>query len=140
MGIYKYRVEAISFYDGDTATIAIDLGFGLRITEQKIRILGIDTPELRTKNPLEKLAGYLARDKAEEFCSLAIDTITFLSLEWERGKYGRLLGDFQRSDGSKLTEYLVGSRLAVPYAGGSRGELATKHHANWDYLRRSELI
>ena len=140
MGIYKYRVEAISFYDGDTATIAIDLGFGLRITKQKIRILGIDTPEIRTKDPLEKAAGYLARDKAAEFCSLAIDSITFLSLEWERGKYGRLLGDFQRSDGLKLTEYLVEHRLAVPYEGGSRGKLATKHRSNWNHLRKSKLI
>ena len=140
MRIYKYRVTSISFYDGDTATIAIDLGFGIKITKQKIRILGIDTPELRTKNPLEKAAGYLARNKAEEFCSLAIDTITFLSLEWERGKYGRLLGDFQNSVGEKLTDYLVESRLAVPYGGGSRDKLKVKHRANWSYLSRIGLI
>ena len=44
---YVYKAYVRSVYDGDTITVDIDVGFGITLTSQKIRLRGIDTPEVR---------------------------------------------------------------------------------------------
>ena len=43
--MYKYRVEVTRVVDGDTVDVDIDLGFGMTYKKQRVRMMGIDTPE-----------------------------------------------------------------------------------------------
>ena len=53
---YYYKAEVLSVYDGDTCTCLVDLGFKTFV-RVKIRLIGIDTPEIRTKDLEEKAKG-----------------------------------------------------------------------------------
>lgn len=91
--MYSYRVENIRVIDGDTVEVDIDLGFGVWLKKQKVRIYNIDAPEMRSKDDEEKLFGLAAKKKLEELLSLS-DDITLKSFQDVRGKYGRIIGDF----------------------------------------------
>ena len=118
--------------DGDTVDVDIDLGFGIWIRGERVRLHGIDTPETRTRDAIEKAAGLLAKARVEELLPVAMKRTveTFL----DTGKYGRTLGRFS-SEGSDVGEILVAERLAVRYTGGNRAELKVAHQANYAYLR-----
>ena len=44
--MYRYKVSIVKVVDGDTVDVDIDLGFGMSYKKQRVRMLGIDTPEL----------------------------------------------------------------------------------------------
>lgn len=44
---YLYRAVVVRVVDGDTINVDIDLGFYVWIKKQRIRLFGIDTPEVR---------------------------------------------------------------------------------------------
>ena len=46
----EYNVKVLKVIDGDTVDVDIDLGFGIILTDERVRILGIDTPESRTRD------------------------------------------------------------------------------------------
>ena len=48
--MYRYRVEVTRIVDGDTVDVDIDLGFGMTYKKQRVRLMGIDTPESRTRD------------------------------------------------------------------------------------------
>ena len=48
--MYEYRVKIIKVIDGDTVDVDIDLGFGVTLTDESVRIMGIDTPESSTRD------------------------------------------------------------------------------------------
>ena len=52
--MYEYRVTIIKVIDGDTVDVDIDLGFGISLNNERVRIMGIDTPESRTRDKVEK--------------------------------------------------------------------------------------
>ena len=60
--MYEYRCTVDRVIDGDTVDVHIDLGFGVWLHKERIRMLGIDTPESRTRNELEKKFGLLAKN------------------------------------------------------------------------------
>ena len=63
---YKYRVSSLEkVVDGDTIDVNIDLGFDV-CTKQRVRLLGIDTPESRTSDKEEKVFGLLSKKKLKE--------------------------------------------------------------------------
>ena len=57
--MYEYRANIIAVYDGDTVTADIDLGFEVWLRGQRLRLLNIDTPEVRGKSKKE---GIVSRD------------------------------------------------------------------------------
>lgn len=63
--LYTYNAEIVRVVDGDTVVALIDLGHNLHI-KRSIRLLGIDTPEIRTKNKQEKENGYKCKIHLEE--------------------------------------------------------------------------
>jgi len=87
--MYEYTAKITSVYDGDTVTGDVDLGFGIWIKKQKFRLMGIDTPEIRTKDKDEKVRGYEARDRLREL--VLGKTVRIRS--FGKGKYGRWLVD-----------------------------------------------
>ena len=48
--MYRYNVEVTRIVDGDTVDVDIDLGFGMVYKKQRVRMMGIDTPESRTRD------------------------------------------------------------------------------------------
>ena len=59
--MYEYRCKILRVVDGDTVDVDIDLGFGVWMHKERIRLHGIDTPESRTRDKVEKIFGLEAR-------------------------------------------------------------------------------
>ncbi|MYH70839.1 MAG: thermonuclease family protein [Gammaproteobacteria bacterium] len=154
---YRYRVFDFRLYDGDTYTcgaevqyrIQVDLGFErtayLDFTQHEtftVRLYGFDTPELRDKRPAHKAAGYLAKQAVVDWVNQAHarGDVYFLSEQYEKGKYGRPMGDLVDADGRRVSEYLVAKRLAVPYHGQNKADIQAQHEANVQYLLAEGLI
>ena len=55
--MYEYKCKMVKVVDGDTIDVDIDLGFGVWMRNQRIRMHGIDTPESRTRDLEEKKYG-----------------------------------------------------------------------------------
>ena len=70
--MYEYNCKVRRVVDGDTVDVDIDCGFGIVYANQRIRLYGIDTPESRTRDPIEKyfgkMAGKFLSDKLGEEC------------------------------------------------------------------------
>ena len=69
--MYEYYCEVTRIVDGDTLDVDIDLGFSTKLTKQRIRMLGIDTPESRTRDLEEKSRGLLSKKFLINLCPLA---------------------------------------------------------------------
>jgi len=61
----EYDVTVVKVVDGDTVDVDIDLGFGVTLRDERVRIMGIDTPESRTRDKVEDLFGEQARRRHE---------------------------------------------------------------------------
>ena len=59
--MYEYKCKMVKVVDGDTIDVDIDLGFGVWMRNQRIRMHGIDTPESRTRDLEEKKYGLLQK-------------------------------------------------------------------------------
>ena len=145
--MYEYRARLIKVVDGDTVDVDIDLGFGIWMKDERVRIMGIDTPESRTRDKVEKLFGKAASARVLELLEENIILKTQIARNGEdmKGKYGRILGDFiveRFEDGKQemLTDILIQEGHAVAYFGGSKEEIAMKHLANREKLLREEVI
>ncbi len=85
--LYFYRAEVVSVYDGDTCRVNIDLGFNTMLKNEKIRLSGINAPELRGS---EREEGLKSRDYLR---TLILGKQIYLETEKDKkGKYGRYLG------------------------------------------------
>ena len=139
--MYEYRARLIKVVDGDTVDVDIDLGFGIWMKDERVRIMGIDTPESRTRDKVEKLFGKAASARVKELLEEDIILKTQIARDGEdmKGKYGRILGDFIVGD-KMLTDILVEEGHAVAYFGGSKEEIAMKHLANREKLLREGVM
>ena len=99
---YTYRVkEVIKIVDGDTVDVLIDLGFYLT-ARKRIRLLDIDTDEIRGGTDETKLRARMAADRIRELLSMGQ---LYIRTEMdETGKYGRLLGRFYVLDGDSMID------------------------------------
>lgn len=143
--MYEYRCTVINVVDGDTVDVDIDLGFGIWVKDERVRIIGIDTPESRTSDKVEKLFGKAASKRVAEL--LSGDTILKTQIdrngEDAKGKFGRILGDFIVEKNGKermLTDILIEEGHAVAYFGGSKEEIEIKHKANRQKLLREGVV
>ena len=113
--------------------------------------MGIDTPESRTRDKVEDLFGEAAKARVKElFESEHIKLITEEDRKGEdmKGKFGRILGDFdieyKNKDNSyairRLTQVMIEEGHAVAYFGGSKEEIQMKHMANREKLLREGVV
>ena len=127
---FVYKVTAIEkVVDGDTVDVVIDLGFDVRVS-QRVRLLGIDTPESRTRDLEEKQFGLLSKKKLKQWCLKAVESEKDdieLELRCEeadsRGKFGRVLAEiWVTEDGhaTNVNKWLCDEGYAVPYVGQNR--------------------
>ena len=143
--MYEYRAKIIKVIDGDTVDVDIDLGFGVVLTDERVRMMGIDTPESRTRDKVEKKFGLASKARLKEILGKQAILQTQINRNGEdmKGKFGRILGDFQVDmDGEdKLaTQVLVEEGHAVPYFGGSKDEIKEQHMVNRKRLIDEEKI
>jgi micrococcal nuclease len=138
----EYDVKVIKVVDGDTVDVDIDLGFGVTLTDERVRIMGIDTPESRTRDKVEDLFGEAAKERLKVLMKDGGKLITTEDRKGEdmKGKFGRILGDFRIGDGRKVTDILIEEGHAVAYFGGSKDEVQAKHLVNRTKLLREEII
>ena len=109
------------------------------VNNQRVRLYRIDTPEKRTKNPIEKSAGIYASKVVEDMCPIGAPITLQTHLD-ATGKYGRILGEFITSEGININTYLLENRLAVEYLGQSKDEVRLVQEANWEYLMSKGFI
>ena len=117
--------------DGDTVDVDIDLGFGIWQMNERVRIMGIDTPESRTSNKIEKKFGLAAKAKLKSLLGPNPVLQTTISKKGEdmKGKFGRVLGDFL-IEGKQVTEIMCKTGHAVPYFGGAKADTEKQHMKN----------
>jgi len=140
--MYEYRVKILKVVDGDTVDVDIDLGFGVVLSDERVRIMGIDTPESRTRDKVEKKFGLASKARLKSLLGKTGILKTQINKNGEdmKGKFGRILGDFVAEDGRMVTEILVEEGHAVAYFGGSKEEIQMKHMANREKLIREGVV
>ena len=123
--MYNYNATCTRIVDGDTIDAMIDLGFGVHV-KKRIRLAGINAPESRTRNLVEKKLGLAAKERLKEIMEGAANCFELESREL--GKYGRVLGRLhinKLAGKDTLTQVCVNDCLvkeghAVEYDGGKR--------------------
>jgi micrococcal nuclease len=90
--MYEYRVKKVlKVVDGDTIDVDIDLGFDISFTS-RVRLAGIDTPESRTTDKMEKALGLESKKKLGELIASAQTIVIKTEKMNSSEKYGRILG------------------------------------------------
>ena len=142
MNTNEYDVTVIKVVDGDTVDVDIDLGFGVTLKDERVRIMGIDTPESRTSDKVEDLFGEAAKARLKELMYGGAKLITTEDKHGEdmKGKFGRILGDFKMPDGRKVTDIMIEEGHCVPYFGGSKDDTQAQHAVNRERLLNEGIV
>ena len=130
--MWTYRAKVIRVIDGDTVDVDIDLGFGVWMHKERIRLYGIDTPESRTRDLDEKKYGLIAKGWIEKFMPVG-SMQTLITQKDKSGKFGRILGKFRVNDGHYdiiLNDWMISNHHAVAYYGQSKQDIAEQHIIN----------
>jgi micrococcal nuclease len=142
--MYEYRIEIVKVIDGDTVDVNIDLGFGVWMKKERVRLHGIDTPESRTRDLAEKQFGLLAKDFLKN--QLTLGTPILKTHKDATGKFGRILGELLYIDNEEtgsmvnINEYMIESAHAVAYHGQSKDDVAQQHLLNREILRENGSV
>lgn len=117
--MYTYKAKLIRIVEGDTVDAVIDLGFGV-FMKQRIRLYGINTPDIRSNNLEEKEAGLDSKQRLTELLTREFIVKTIMN---KRGKFGRILGivyiEDENSNRINLNDKLVEEGHAIRYANAS---------------------
>ena len=140
--VNEYDVRLLKAVDGDTVDVDIDLGFNIWLRDERVRIMGIDTPESRTSDKVEKLFGKAAKVRLKELLTEGGVLVTTEEKNGEdmRGKFGRILGDFKTPDGKLVTEVMIAEGHCVPYFGGSKDDVQAQHMINRERLLKEGVV
>ena len=132
--MHEYKAKVTKVIDGDTIKCDIDLGFDIIMSNQTIRLYGIDTPESRTKDLEEKYYGNLSKDFLNDYCPKG-SYITLRTHLDKKGKFGRILGELIVNK-VNLNEQMIEENLAVEYYGQSKNDIEKEHLINRALLVR----
>jgi len=123
----RYRCKITRVIDGDTVDASIDLGFSIMYLD-RIRLMGLDTPESRTTNLREKMLGLMSKDRLKELLASApagkrgAKWVTLETTKQGKGKFGRILGTLYVGD-TNVNQTLIDENHARWYMGGSKDEM-----------------
>ena len=145
--MHRYAVKVTRVVDGDTVDVDIDLGFGMWYKKQRVRMMGIDTPESRTRDLEEKFYGKQSKYFLEGL--LAGKTIQLVS--HDKGKFGRILGelfidleelteDVISNAAGSINQMMIDNFHAVPYYGQSKDDTELGHQMNKAALNEKGII
>ena len=150
---YIYDVVAVTkIVDGDTLDCVFDLGFDVMF-KSRVRLLGIDTPESRTRDLNEKVYGLISKKHLKSWVHWAVmsdrDDIEIqvrCPEKDSRGKFGRILGEIWvncTEDGhefngwSNVNQWMCEHGYAVGYWGQNKADVADEHITNRKILAES---
>ncbi len=132
--MYEYKVKITRVVDGDTVDAEVDLGFDTFIKD-RIRLMGLDTPESRTRNKKEKALGLAAKAYLKELLKENKGDIILRTSKEGKGKFGRILGTLLIYDGkTSVNQMLIDEGHARNYFGGSKdeqGEWTVEENGKW---------
>ena len=116
---YEYKATLVRVVDGDTCDALIDLGFNTWV-KKRIRFMGVDTWESRTRDLEEKKKGLAAKAYTKDILENS-DEGKFALRSHGVGKYGRVLGElFVKGQTKSLNELLIENGHAYKYEGGKK--------------------
>ena len=134
--MYEYKCKLVRVVDGDTIDVDIDLGFGVWMQNQRIRMYGIDTPESRTSDDIEKVYGNAAKTFLAKWTNAG--NLTLKTFKDGKGKYGRILGEIWYGDETgndhNVNQLLIDNHHAVRYHGQSKEDIQEEHLDNREIL------
>ena len=137
--MYEYNVTIVKVVDGDTVDVDIDLGFGMTYKKQRVRMLGIDTPESRTRDLVEKKFGKASKAHLKK---LLKDSGRISLISHDKGKFGRILGElyghyknsFEEAISFNINQQMIDDHHAVEYDGSSKELIEEQHLKNREIL------
>jgi len=112
--MYKYNAVIDEVIDGDTFDATIDLGFST-LKKERLRLKGVDTPEMRTSNNREKNAAILVT----EFVKHLLKDRELVIKTNKKGGFGRYIADIYLPQGGTLSDFLLKRGLAREYEAGA---------------------
>ena len=110
--MYYYGVEVLRVVDGDTVDVVVDLGFNVW-HKCRVRMVGINAPESRTRDLEEKEKGLAAK----KWLKKRLGNTSVELQSQGKGKYGRVLGEFY-IDEININQEMIEVGHAVAYDGG----------------------
>lgn len=135
--MYRYKVYVTRVVDGDTVDVDVDLGFSTILKKQRVRMMGIDTPESRTRDLEEKFYGKASKAHLESI--LAEGNIELQS--HGKGKFGRILGElFVGGSSYSVNQQMIDEYHAVPYLGQNKADVEQGHLWNRTALNEQGVI
>ena len=138
--MYEYRCKVVKVIDGDTVDVDIDLGFGVWMHKERVRLFGIDTPKSRTRDLEEKKYGLAAK----KFLTNMLDDDGGIILKTHKdktGKFGRILGELWRTTNyadQSINNYMIDKHHAVMYLGQSKEDIQEQHIKNREFVTLDE--
>lgn len=119
--MYTYRVkQLLKVVDGDTIDVEIDLGFDISISK-RVRLAGIDTPESRTRDTMEKAFGLESKARLKQILEDAETIVIKTEKPDSTEKFGRVLGWLHvDSEELSVNEALIASGYAWEYLGDAK--------------------
>ena len=126
---FSYRVNKVTkVVDGDTIDVIIDLGFDI-MYKSRVRLFGIDTPESRTRDLVEKKYGLMSKDFLKDKLKNAEKIVIKTHKGEETGKFGRILGEIF-CDNVNINRQMCDVGHAVAYYGQSKDDIEEEHLKN----------
>lgn len=107
---YTYAATVIEIHDGDTITVNVDCGLHNWEHGQKIRLLGLNAPELKQNSKLPDGPGEKSRDTLTAWLAESKMSVVLQTKKDDKEKYGRWLGTIWATD-AKGIQYNVNQRL-----------------------------
>jgi len=112
------NVSVASVYDGDTFKINLNCSLAIYCEKVPVRVLGVDTPEIKGKTAKEKRLAKEAKAFTKNFLSKGPISLSNCS----RDKYFRLLCDVTNAQGQNLAQELIRKDLGYEYWGGKKSD------------------
>ena len=126
---FSYRVNKVTkVVDGATIDVIIDLGFDI-MYKSRVRLFGIDTPESRTRDLVEKKYGLMSKDFLKDKLKNAEKIVIKTHKGEETGKFGRILGEIF-CDNVNINQQMCDVGHAVAYYGQSKDDIQEEHLKN----------
>jgi len=108
--LYTYRAIITKVYDGDTVTADIDLGMKIWLRGERLRLWGIDTPELNRGN--NRIQARIARDFLRR--QILGKQVIVKTIKDRKGKYGRYLAIIYNRN-VNINQLMLSQSLAKKY-------------------------
>jgi endonuclease YncB( thermonuclease family) len=108
--------KCVKVYDGDTITIATTFNDGITWNRFAVRIMGIDSPEMKGGSDTEKIYATKSRD---ELRNKILGKIIRLDIVKTPEKWGRILANVYLDD-INIGQWMLDNGLAIPYNGKTK--------------------